>query len=240
MRTNKQQLEEEPVTGLPALPETEDIKNVSNDLSTRVAALIVTNSEELRYGDELAKSAKRIVVEIEQRFAESKDSAWKAHKKITALEKSFLDPAKKLFDIIVSKTSSYRQAEQRRIDAETAKRDAELGKQAEAERARQAALAEFDDEPEQAEQILQQEVFVPPAAPVAEIPKTEGVTDRRTWGAEVTDIRALARAVADGTVPAEYILPNEPVLNAQARAMKDALTIPGVKAVSKVNTSYRV
>jgi hypothetical protein len=40
---------------------------------------------------------------------------------------------------------------------------------------------------------------------------------QKTWEAEVTDMRALARAVADGTAPVTFLAANLSAINAAAR-----------------------
>lgn len=59
------------------------------------------------------------------------------------------------------------------------------------------------------------------------------------WHAEVVDLLALAAAVAEGTVPASFLTPNMPDLNAAARLHKQALSIPGVRAVSDEGIAAR-
>lgn len=73
--------------------------------------------------------------------------------------------------------------------------------------------------------------FVAPV-PVVQAPKFAGETKREIWRAEVVDMVALCRAVADGLVDAANVEPNLPVLNKQASALKAALNIPGVRAVA--------
>lgn len=50
------------------------------------------------------------------------------------------------------------------------------------------------------------------------------------WRAEVTDLLALVRAVADGSVPLAALLPNQEFLDQAATRDRDALALPGVKA----------
>ena len=56
---------------------------------------------------------------------------------------------------------------------------------------------------------------------------------REVWSAEVTDIKALCRAVADGKASTECVMANMPVLNRMASALKATMNIPGVRAYSK-------
>lgn len=74
-------------------------------------------------------------------------------------------------------------------------------------------------------------------AVVPEVAKPQGVALRETWRAEVTDFMAMVKAVASGKVPPSYLLPNEQLLNQQARSLKAELRIPGVKAVKESGLS---
>lgn len=76
-----------------------------------------------------------------------------------------------------------------------------------------------------------------PIAPVKvqkEVPKLKGgPVYREVWSAEVTDIKALCRAVGAGTVSTEYVTANMPVLNRMATALKGTMNVPGVRPVSR-------
>ena len=65
------------------------------------------------------------------------------------------------------------------------------------------------------------------------VPKEEQSTAHVvTWGAEVFDLLALAKAVVDGTASLNCIQPDQTYLNGRARLEKGGLAIPGVKSVS--------
>jgi hypothetical protein len=122
-------------------------------------------------------------------------------------------------------------AEQRRINAEAAERE----RKEKEKLAKQAEKAEASGKAEKAEELRQraEEYVAPPPAIVAPPPRAEGSGIQTRWEAEVTDIRALCLAVAEGRTPAENILPNQKALNQQAVALKSGLSIPGVRAISR-------
>jgi hypothetical protein len=91
------------------------------------------------------------------------------------------------------------------------------------------ATAMGKDEKAEALEEQAQNVLVP-IVPLME-PKISGISTRQTWHAEIVDKAELIRAVAAGQVPDVVLVPDMPVLNAQARALKAALNYPGVKAV---------
>lgn len=80
-------------------------------------------------------------------------------------------------------------------------------------------------------------VVVAPVEPTFE--PAPGIGTQTRWKAEVTDIKALCKAVSDGEVPEEYVLPNMPFLNSAVRMTKADTKIPGVKAVKETTTVMR-
>ena len=76
-------------------------------------------------------------------------------------------------------------------------------------------------------------------AVIPEVVKPAGVQLRETWRAEVVDFMALVKGVASGKVPPSYLLPNDSLLNQQARALKEELRLPGVKAVKEAGIASK-
>ncbi len=71
----------------------------------------------------------------------------------------------------------------------------------------------------------------PVAAPTFN--RVKGLGHRENWCAEVTDLWSLVKAVAKNKALLPLLEANLPALNAQARSLKTALQIPGVRAVNK-------
>lgn len=123
----------------------------------------------------------------------------------------------------------------REAEAEAARKADEERKRLAAEAAKQAAAGNT----ETAHAITQAAQMVAPIPVAIERPKIAGESTRDVWRAELTDLVALARAVGNGQASPECLLPNMPVLNGQARALKGSLQLPGVKAVCEKVLSSR-
>jgi hypothetical protein len=119
-----------------------------------------------------------------------------------------------------------RREEERRLQEEARKR-------AEDEAIRQALEAEAAGETQEAEAILQEPVYVPPIKVNSTVPKSKESHVRETWSCEVVDLKALVVAIAQGKAPLQAVEADMAFLNGQARSYKQALSIPGVKPVSK-------
>lgn len=96
---------------------------------------------------------------------------------------------------------------------------------------KQAQKAEDKGNTEKAEDLrAQAEVVHVPAAPVAvEPPKVAGSSIRYRWVGECVDLKALAKAVAEGRASINLIAPNAKAINDQARATQDTFPIDGIK-----------
>jgi len=109
----------------------------------------------------------------------------------------------------------------------------EARKRAEEDALQQALEAEAAGEPEEAQKIIAEPVYVPPIKVVSEVPKSKESHIREVWNAELIDLGILIKAIADGKAPLQSVEPNMTFLNNQARSYKQSLNIPGVKACSK-------
>lgn len=128
--------------------------------------------------------------------------------------------------VFTQREEEKRKKEQARLDELARKKEERLQERA-AEQREQGHEERAEALEETATQVVARE-----AAPVT---KAAGVHARVTWSAEVMDIQALIRACAEGKTPyegADLLVADMTVLNALARAQKDKLDIPGVKAVS--------
>lgn len=120
-----------------------------------------------------------------------------------------------------------RREEEARLQELARKEQERLEKAAE----KKAEKAEAKGNTERAAEIRESvPVVAMPTVAVAR-PKVEGIARRSTWSGEVVDKMALIKAVAAGKAPATLLAVNQTALNQMARALKDELSYPGVKAV---------
>lgn len=202
----------------------------------------------------LTEQIKPLRAEVAATFNPVIEAAHKSHKEALAAKARVETPLIEAESILKNSVSRFaqeqeriRQAEERRMREEAARQQAEALRlqREEAERIHAAEVeAELealplDIAPEVVREICErpapevEPMFAP--APVAQRTYTPvaGLSVRETWSAEVFDMRALARAIADGKQPVSLIDPNMAALNGMARSLKRALSIPGVRAVSK-------
>ena len=210
-------------------------KTLTVDEQARV--IIVKTQEQYNSADKFVQEIKNLQKEIKATFGPIISKAFQAHKEAKAQETRHLEPLLKAEAFIKDKMMVYlrqqeaiRQEQERKLQAEAERKRQEALAKAEAARAegKEAKAEKYEDKAAQ--------VVAPQLA--STVDKGSAVVTKR-WSAEVTDLMALVKAVAAGQVPLACIEANMPTLNAQARALKDSMNYPGVKAISEENLGIR-
>lgn len=163
------------------------------------------------------------------------DAARKSWQEANALRSKVEDPLKNaIANILTPRMSSFRQAQERRRQAEEDRLAAEAKKRAEDEALENAQELHNAGFAKEAEAMIAAPVAVAtPVVPKAE--KVAGLSERQIWSAEVVSKMGLVKAVAAGTVPLVALDANMPFLNSQAKSMKAEMHIPGVKATPRTS-----
>ena len=216
--------------------ESQSIETVKGELSTITAkaksvAASVVDEASYRGAAEFLKQIKAGQKRVEEVFGSVVKKAHEAWKSTVALRKQLDAPLEDAESMVKASMSAWfveserkRKDEQRKLEEEARKReeDARIAASASLEKMGNRAAAEA---------VLAQEKAVAPVI----LPKAQaaGVSMRETWSAEVVSIKELAKAVAEGRADESLLLPNMTALNGMARALKGALALPGVKAVSR-------
>lgn len=195
----------------------------------RARALTVDSDETFHEAGNLLVGVKALRKEIEDHHRPVIAAAFAAHKAATAAKKKLDDPLDVAEGVLKRSMAAYHEAQERARRAEQLRLEAEARRQEEERRLAEAEALEAEGRHEEAAQTIE-ELIVAPVAPVAPpAPKVAGVSFREQWTAEVTDLSALVRAVADGKAPAGLVMANQSALDQLARALKDTMAVPGVK-----------
>ena len=206
----------------------EEVQREVAPVVSRAEALVVVDVEGHTTGLRLLADVMGAERKVKAAFAEPKRKAHEAHKAITALEASLLVPVLEARQVIMQKCAAF-EAEERRIADEKRKElQAEALARQEEQRQLDAAMADTEEE---AEEALTAPLAPPPVPEVKPaVAKVAGISARQTWHAEVTDKAALvAWCLLNSQL---YLLePNMVALNSLARNQKEELSIAGVKAV---------
>jgi len=185
---------------------------------------------------EIATIEKRII----DHHAPIKVAAFEAHKVACAAEKKLLTPLTDAKGIIKRAIGAWEEKQARLL--REAQREAEATQRRLEEEARLAVAVEAEQHgapSETVQEILNQPVILPVPVVAPTFQRAQGVSTQQRWKAEVTDIKALCRAIGNGHASLEFVTPNMVALNSVARAMKQTMNIPGVRAVPETTIAVR-
>lgn len=222
--------------------ETNEVETKAVDIVEQAKAVKVIDSASYTTAGLLWKNIGEMIKEVKDTFDPICDAAHKAHKAATEKRAKYLDPLTIAQKSVKQLMSAY-DAEQERIRREEEARLAEIARKEEEERLlAEAILAEeeakrsgatAEEAAQEAQAIIEGPVYAPPPIVPKATPKVQGIVYREVWSAQITDIKALCLAVAQGNASPECVMGNMPVLNRMATALKKTLNIPGVQAVSR-------
>ena len=207
----------------------------------RAEAITITDQLSYNEAASLLLDIVQLRKEIVLHHRPIKESANRTHKLAVAAEKKLLDPVSEAESTVKRAIGKWHE-EQRAIEEKARLRLEKAQKDAE-EEARLAIAGQAEElgaTEETVNEILETRVMRPVSAvPQPTYRKASGVSTQKRWKAEVVDIKALCRGVADGTVSSELVSPNMMGLNAMARAMRSTFNVAGCKAVTEASVSMR-
>ena len=207
-------------------------------LKAEIDAVQVIDQDSYNAANEIAAKAAKALKKIDETCDPVIDAAHKAHKASLDQKKKLREPIEALKKAVECKMITWYRAEQARADEERRKREEEARIQAEEEALRNAEALQREGMTAAADAVLEAPVVVPKVT-VEEPAKAGGESYRATWSAEVVDLMALIKSVAEGRQPPAYLLPNMTALNGAARMFKGTVQIPGVKIQSETVIARR-
>lgn len=232
----------------------EGLATESQTWAAKAKGLRIVDRESYVNAGQLLTSVKYFRAQIANWFAPHVDAAMETKRKAEAARKALVDEKERMEAPLVeaegllkqsllawdAKQEAMRQEQERQLQAE-AQRQAEAATLAAAAAMEAEANATGDDAMlQEAHDILEQPIDTPNVFVKTSMPRVQGVSYRDSWKVHPTvDVKALAAAVAAGTVPASFLLPNMVALNQFARATKGTQKIPGVRVYNDRQVTAR-
>jgi len=198
----------------------------------RAKALTVVDDRAYITAGDLLIDIKGLRKQIDDTFDPVIKKAHEAHKAAVAAKKGVEAPLVQAEDIIKAGMGTYNREKEHRLREQQARLAAERRKQEEEARLAEAVALESAGDAEVTEAVLAQPIIVP----VVKIPneaRVAGISHRENWRAEVVDVLALVKFIAQRPEFVNLVQPNMPALNSLAKAQRSALNVPGVRAVSE-------
>ena len=209
----------------------------SIELMAKAEGFEISTADQYSASGELLKEIKRQQKQTTASRTEITRPMDEAKRRVMELFKPVSEQLGNAETTIKAAMTEFAQAEQRRQADEQARLDAIARKERERIE-RRAADARDKGQAEKADVLDQNAAATlpPKAEPVA---KTDGVHTVTTWSAAVDDMATLIKAAAADPAIAAYLIPDMKALNAAAKAAKERLSIPGVRAVSSTTVAAR-
>lgn len=217
-------------TDLVRIPTDIERKAMVTELVQRCEQLSIITVEDLHAADGIRGAISDVLLLVSKRHKPVISELNKAHKDAVAemsKEELPLLQARGAIDKKIRDWTTEQERLQRIAEAQVAER---MRKLEEERKLAEAQVLQDAGRMDLADQVISEPVLPPPVILPRAVPVLANTTERDNWKANVTDKRALIKAVADGAVPHIALEVNMTYLNQQARSLKDLLRIPGVEA----------
>lgn len=216
-----------------------DIAKQIDEVVGAMALVTVTNDAEYAFVAEWTKKCKATQKIVKEYYAPAIAERKAALDEVKAMQDVFMDrleKAEKEAKRIMVTYYEMIQAEKRQEEARL--RD-EARKAEEERRLEKASRLAEQGRNEAADALLEQDIVIGTVQTQMETPKVGGLSFRENWSAKVVDFPALVKAVAEGRVAIDYLLPNQTALNIAAREYKKDFHISGVQAEVTTTSAVR-
>ena len=220
------------------------LETESASWAARAKGLQVIDKETYLNASHLLTSVKHFRAQIAAWFAPHIEAAMETKRKADQARKALVDEKDRMEAPLVdaevllkrsllawdTEQEQVRQTQERHLQAEARKQAEALTLAAAAAMETEAVAAGDEAMLQEAHDILDQPMELPVVTVAKLMPKVQGVTYRDNWKVhEDVDVKALAAAVAAGSVSRIFLVPNMTALNQFARATKGTEKVPGVR-----------
>jgi len=207
-------------------------------LKSKVDSLTVTDQASYDMANAINAAAYEGKKNFHKWFDPIDDSSKKQRQATIAQGKKIDEPFDYVIKVTGSKAAAWIRAEEERTAEEKRKAEAIARKAAEDAQLAAAEALQAEGLTNAATAILEAPVVIPKVSVEGPV-KAEGTTYTDRYSAEVVDLMALVKAVAEGKAPASAICANEAWLGQWARLTKGTEAMPGVKVVKTTTQGRR-
>lgn len=220
--------------------EQEELRQEIDPIIVRSEELqVIKSDQDFSDAGKMLVTIKQLRKKVKEEFGPIVDKAYQAHKAAKALQNKYEEPLKTAEGVLKPAIGSYSAELRRREDEQRRKAEEEARKQAETERLEQAEALEKAGETKVAEAILEAPVVV--AKVTVPETKAEGISTRKKWKAEITDMATFVKACVkeEGQANISLLLADTKALDAMAKGLGVNMKIPGVRATEEIIVAVR-
>lgn len=207
-------------------------------------SLHISDEDEFKWASEFAREIKRRKSRIDGAFEPIRGPLYEALQNVYSLRSEAKEKYEAAEEAIKEALADYRarqlkaKAEERRkAVAEAYQEKAQRVQEAE-ERGDEEAVKEIRSKPVRVEDAVSEEDTTEPEHDAIQYRTIwRGVPDLDTYENEEAALRALCKAIGEGDAPVDLVSLNSKQANNLARALKDTLSLPGLKAESETTVA---
>lgn len=200
--------------------ETNAVEQKALAIPDQAKLIVVSDKDSMAMADNTVEAITAMMKEVDTVFKPMADKAFAAHREITGRWKTIKQPLDDAKTYLVNQVKSYQRKVREEAEAEQ-RRLAEIArKQEEERRLAEAIEAEKEGNVEEAQAIIEEEMFIPTPIVKPDVPKVDNRKYATRWAWKVTDINK---------VPREYLIVDQIKMNGIVRAMKGGTHIPGIQ-----------
>jgi hypothetical protein len=197
-----------------------EIESQALVMSQQARLITVTDKMSMEIADNTVDEIGKAITRINSHYKPLADAAFKSHRLITAQWNEMKRPLEDVKTHLVNQVKSYQRKVREEAEAEQRRLDEIARKQEEDRRLAEALEAEQSGNVEEAQAIIEEEMFVPTPIVRPDVPKVDNRKYATRWAWTVTDINK---------VPREYLIVDQIKMNGIVRAMKGGTHIPGIQ-----------
>lgn len=200
--------------------ETNAVEQKALAIPDQAKLIVVSDKDSMVMADNTVEAITAMMKEVDTVFKPMADKAFAAHREITGRWKTIKQPLEDAKTYLGNQVKAYQRKVREEAEAEQ-RRLAEIArKQEEERRLAEAIEAEKEGNVEEAQAIIEEEMFIPTPIVKPDVPKVDNRKYATRWAWKVTDINK---------VPREYLIVDQIKMNGIVRAMKGGTHIPGIQ-----------
>jgi len=196
-----------------------ELKNQIVTFQQNVAELVIQDDDTYLQATESMTKAKQYKLEVIAHYKPMKVATQTALDVVKQEEKSFLEPLKTAYEKVCRMVADYNQKKEDEAEEKRKEIAKKLQAEKEAEVIDQASKMADEGRHEEADELLDEPVFVAPPV-VKAAPKAAGISFRNDWKFEIENKKKI---------PLHLMMPNEKLIGQLVRAQKADFNEPGIK-----------
>ncbi len=212
-------------------PEVIEIRQETQKYLAPISIFHVVDSESMAMADTTIKDINSRLKAIDEKLEPRRDAAAKLHKSIVDLIKELKKPLEEAKKYLQGEGKRYLTEQEKIRQAEEARLREEARKAEEERRLAEALQAEAEGNKEEAQAIIEEEIYVPPPVVEKTVPKVDNRLFTKRWSGKGTDLMAAIRFISVNHQYKNLLTFDQTAINNLARSIKGKSPVPGIEFI---------